>query len=212
MRIAIYDLDRTLTARATFTPFLLFAARRLAPLRLLLAPVWVLAMLYYKLGLCSRTALKAFGMRLMLGEHARGDLAGTAQAFSQAHIARGGWRQDIIRALEQDRAAGYRPIIATAAFEFYAAAFAKLLRIDTVIGTRWDGDGIPGGNCYGEEKLARVEAWLEGEGASLAAAETRFYSDSFADAPLLDRVKDPVFVTDSEGERERAAERGWRAP
>ena len=34
MRIAIYDLDRTLTRRATFTPFLLFAARKVASWRL----------------------------------------------------------------------------------------------------------------------------------------------------------------------------------
>jgi len=33
MKVAIYDLDKTLVRRATFTPFLLFAARRLAPLR-----------------------------------------------------------------------------------------------------------------------------------------------------------------------------------
>ena len=43
--LAIYDLDRTVTRRATYTPFLLHCAVRRAPWRLLLLPVtsWVYA-------------------------------------------------------------------------------------------------------------------------------------------------------------------------
>jgi phosphatidylglycerophosphatase C len=41
-KYAIYDMDRTLTKRATFAPFLFFAARR-APLRLLMLPFFSLA-------------------------------------------------------------------------------------------------------------------------------------------------------------------------
>ncbi|HLL31270.1 MAG TPA: HAD-IB family hydrolase, partial [Allosphingosinicella sp.] len=32
-RLAIYDMDRTITRRATYTPFLIHAATRLAPWR-----------------------------------------------------------------------------------------------------------------------------------------------------------------------------------
>ena len=65
MRIAIYDLDNTLTRRATFTPFLIFAARRIAPWRLALLPVWVAMMIGYRAGLYDRTTLKTGGMKLM---------------------------------------------------------------------------------------------------------------------------------------------------
>ena len=37
--LAIYDMDRTVTRRATYTPFLLHCAVRRAPWRLLLLPV-----------------------------------------------------------------------------------------------------------------------------------------------------------------------------
>ena len=45
--LAIYDMDRTVTKRATYTPFLLHCAMRRAPWRLLFLPLVVLSMLAY---------------------------------------------------------------------------------------------------------------------------------------------------------------------
>ena len=66
-RIAIYDLDRTLLRKPTFTPFLMFAARKLAPWRLLWLPIWIAAMIGYRMGLYGRKSLKQFGIRLFVG-------------------------------------------------------------------------------------------------------------------------------------------------
>ncbi|MGB3165901.1 MAG: haloacid dehalogenase-like hydrolase, partial [Alteraurantiacibacter sp.] len=142
MRIAIYDLDRTLTAQPTFTPFLVFAARGLAPWRLALLPVWVAAMIGYRLGFYGRTALKRFGLRLMLGQHARGDLRALGASFAAHHIARSGWREDVMALLAEDREAGATLVIATAAFGFYAKAFARDLGLEHVIATEWNGRAI----------------------------------------------------------------------
>ena len=209
MRIAIYDLDRTLTRRPTFTPFLMFAARRLAPWRLVLAPVWILAMLTYRAGLFSRTALKRFGLKLMLGRASRQDLSPIGAQFAAARINRDGLWPAIRSMVDADRAAGARVLLATAAFEFYAAAFAKAMGIDDVVATRWSGADIPGGNCYGAVKKARVMEWCSGQGLDLAAAETRFVTDSFADAPLLDAVTEPVFITADKHAAAKARLRGW---
>ena len=45
--LAIYDMDRTITRHATYTPFLLHCAARRAPWRLLLLPFVILSMLAY---------------------------------------------------------------------------------------------------------------------------------------------------------------------
>ena len=207
MKVAIYDLDKTLVRRATFTPFLVFAARRLAPARLVLLPLWIAMMIGYRLGFYDRTWLKMHGMRLMLGRRTLDDLRMVGRAFCDAHLERGGWLGGVTAMLEADRAEGRQLLIATAAFEFYALAFAEKLGVDTVFATRWDGTSIPGGNCYGEEKARRVVEWLEGRGGS---EEFRFVSDSFADAPLLDRAAEAVFVTTSPAKRRKAQARGWR--
>ena len=47
MDLAIYDMDRTVTRRATYTSFLLHCALRRAPWRLLFLPLVVGSMLAY---------------------------------------------------------------------------------------------------------------------------------------------------------------------
>lgn len=210
MRIAIYDLDKTLTRRATFTPFLVFAARRIAPWRLALLPVWVALMLSYRAGFCDRKTLKTRGMQLMLGSADIARLEELGREFADHRAASGGFMPATLALLEEDRSLGARIVIATAAFEFYARAFAGHLGIDTVISTRWDGCSIEGGNCYGATKLARVRQWAEAQGFSLEDMQLRFVSDSFADAPLLDLADDPVFISASVGKRAQAIARGWR--
>ena len=54
MDVAIFDLDRTVTRFSTYTPFLLFAAFHRAPWRLMLFPIWILAMAGYVLGIYKR--------------------------------------------------------------------------------------------------------------------------------------------------------------
>jgi len=47
--LAIYDLDRTVTQRPTYTPFLIHYALRRAPWRLIFLPFVLLTMLLYAL-------------------------------------------------------------------------------------------------------------------------------------------------------------------
>ena len=51
---AIYDMDRTVTRGATYTPFLLHCALRRAPWRLLLIPFVIASMLAYAAKLIER--------------------------------------------------------------------------------------------------------------------------------------------------------------
>lgn len=206
MKVAIYDLDKTLVRRATFTPFLLFAARRLAPLRLLLFPVWIAMMIGYRIGFYDRNRLKTVGMRLMLGRQPICALERAGREFATHHLRKCGWVEGVIAMLEVDRKEGAHLVIATAAFELYARAFAEKLGIDDVIATGWDGERIPGGNCYGEEKRRRVALWLEDKPPGY---RMRFVSDSFADAPLLQEADDAVFVTQSSKKRKRAECLSW---
>ena len=210
-RVAIYDLDKTLTRKATFTPFLVFTARRVAPWRLALLPVWVGAMAGYKAKLYSRTALKTFGLKIMVGRISRQHLAEIGASFAQHQLADSGTKPVTARLLEEDRQAGADLAIATAAFRFYAEHFAAHLGIRHVIATEWDGREIPHGNCYGEEKYRRVMAWLA---RNIGARETfrlRFVSDSFADAPLLDEADDAILISADASTRRKAERRGWRA-
>ena len=54
IELAIYDMDRTITRRATYTPFLIHAAAKISPWRLALLPLSALAMLGYAVRLIDR--------------------------------------------------------------------------------------------------------------------------------------------------------------
>ena len=211
MDLALYDLDGTLTRRATYTPFLIFAAGRKAPWRRALLPVWIGAMLVYKLGLITRGDLKTFGLRLFVPSRDLQTLGELGEAFADGLAAQGGFNPALLAQLEADRKAGRTVVIATAAFAFYATPIARHLGVEEVIGTRWNGRRIDGGNCYGAEKLRRVENWLEGRGLSLSAGRTRMLTDSFADRPLMAKVDEAVFVTSRASVRRRAEKLGWQA-
>ena len=58
VRIAVYDLDRTVLRKPTFTLFLLWAAVREAPWRLLLLPLLAALMIGYALRLYGRDRFK----------------------------------------------------------------------------------------------------------------------------------------------------------
>ena len=66
-RLAIYDMDRTVTRRPTYPPFLRYAALRLAPWRVLLAPLVVLTTIAYGLRLIDRARLKELNFELLIG-------------------------------------------------------------------------------------------------------------------------------------------------
>jgi len=213
-KIAIYDLDGTLLRRATFTPFLIFAAWRRSPWRVLLSPVWIGAMLGYKAGLCSREALKGFGLRLFLGPVGQAELDDLARSFADrvvpAWIAPGAHD-----ALRRDRTEGRTIVLATAAMAFYADEIARRIGFDHVVATGHHVDSsaicrIAGGNCYGPAKVPRIEGLLRDQGLDRTDCDIRFYTDSTSDAPLLDWCDEGVLVNSGPAGRRMAAKHGWR--
>ena len=67
--------------------------------------------------------------------------------------------------------------------------------------------GVP---CFRDGKIARVEAWLAGEGRNLRDfGQSSFYSDSHNDLPLLERVTRPVAVDHDAELAAEARRRGW---
>jgi len=91
-----------------------------------------------------------------------------------------------------------RVIIATATNSFVTRPIADLFKIDDLIATEFviqdnkftgEVDGIP---CFREGKVAKVEDWVKTNGYDLSDAT--FYSDSFNDLPLLEKVKNAIVV------------------
>lgn len=215
-RLAIYDMDKTITRRATWTPFLIHAARARAPWRLALFPVAGLASLAYLVKMIDRARLKEITHRLMIGRAIPpAGLAKVAEAFAD-DVAQINMFADARARVEADRAAGWEPVLATASHGYYAAAIAARLDIATVIATtaRRDADGnvlaaLEGENCYGPAKLRLIEAWMAREGIARKDIQVRFYSDHVSDVPVLKWADEPFAVNAHGPLRRLAVSRGW---
>ncbi|HEY0596078.1 HAD-IB family phosphatase [Sphingopyxis sp.] len=216
-RIAVYDLDRTVLRKPTFTLFLLWAAWREAPWRLLLLPALAALMIGYALRLYGRDRFKPAAIRLMLG-------ASISPARAEALATRfAAWRvpQDVppgaAACIARDRAAGYRLLMATAAPEFYAVAIADALGFDATVASRHrrgaEGNWLPaldGPNCYGAEKARRVAEWLAANGAG-KTPHIRAYSDHLSDAPTFALASEAWLVGRGDKFVRLAAQHGWHA-
>ena len=214
--LAIYDMDRTVTKRATYTPFLLHCAMRRAPWRLILFPFVLLSMLAYAVRLIDRARLKEINHRLLVGArvHPR-ELEPLVESFADAQVAsniRPGAREAIAR----DKREGRRIVLATASYRLYADAIAARLGFDDVIGTgsvigldHRVHAKIAGENCYGPAKMRMIADWVEKSGLKGAHGHVRFYSDHVSDQPAFEWADEPVAVNPHGKLRRLAEQRGW---
>jgi HAD superfamily hydrolase (TIGR01490 family) len=215
-RLAIYDMDKTITRKPTWTAFLIAAARHRAPWRLALLPLAGVATGAYALKLIDRARLKQVTQRLLFGGRVPGATVSAVAGDFAERVVGSGVFGDARERIAADKAAGYRLVLATASYRFYAKEIAALLGFDDVIATesRFAPDGallplIDGENCYGPAKLRMIEAWMAREGLARADCHIRFYSDHVSDAPVLAWADEPFAVNAHGPLRALAKARGW---
>lgn len=213
--LAIYDMDRTVTRRATYTPFLIHCAARRAPWRLILLPLVLLSMVAYVLKLIDRGRLKEINHRLLLGQKRHPDeLKPLVESFAD-QVAATNIRPGAREAIARDKAEGRKVVMATASYRFYSREIADRLGFDHCIGTNSIlgldervHAKIDGENCYGPAKLRMIQAWLQSSG--LQRGHVRFYSDHASDKPAFEWADEAVAVNPHDRLKRLATERGWR--
>lgn len=215
-KLSIYDLDKTITRRATFMPFLAHSVMAAAPWRLVLFPAVIVITLIYALKLINRGRLKEINLGLLLGRRIDdAQLTDVSRRFAVKTL------RDNVLALAvdqiaQDRAAGRRIVIASASYRFYVVEIAHLLGIDDVIATRTKrvspaaiSPRIDGENCYGTAKLAMITAWLDTQNIARDDADICFYSDHISDVPSFDFADRAIVTNPHPPLRAHANAKGW---
>ena len=108
---------------------------------------------------------------------------------------------------------GKTVVIATATNDFVTRPIADLFNVQTLIATEFEIKDqqftgkvidVP---CFREGKLNKVQKWVDDNNFDLSKAS--FYSDSFNDLPLLEKVKTPVIVDGDDKLVEIGKNRDW---
>lgn len=216
--LALYDMDRTITRKGTYSGFLLFVARRRQPWRLLSLPLVGLAGAAYMLKLLDRSGLKALNLRLLLGQQfSHAEIAPLAAEYAD-HVVKHGLHEAALEQIAADRAAGYRVVLATASFRLYVDAIAQRLGITDVLATELEegGEGeyvsarLRGDNCYGAAKFARITDWMTANQIVRETTHIRAYSDHVSDHPMLGFADEGIATTPSRSLKLMAPQRGWQ--
>ena len=179
--LAIFDLDRTLTIRPTYSAFLIYAAWHLSPWRLGLLPLLVPYAAGYAVKRIPRRRMKEAMHVMALGKRVgRHRAEAVADSFAERLVENGIFPQAQVL-FAKERLAGRRIVLATAAPALYVEPLARRLKIDDVIATRnsWHGDvllsNISEDNCYAEAKQQRIAGWLQEQGIARDSTRITFY-------------------------------------
>ena len=209
-RLAIFDLDGTISRHDTFTRFLAgFLLRN--PWRLPRMLFALPAALGFVLGLVGRGGLKAALIRAGFGGLSRSRIAAWAERYVPRVIASGVFGQ-ALAAIEAHRRDGDALVLLSASPDLYVPLLGRQLGFDSTVCTEvtWDGERLVGRlatpNRRGEEKtrcLEKLRALHPGLGVIA-------YANSRSDLDHLRHCDEGVYVNGSPSLRRSPLAQGLR--
>ncbi len=191
--VAAFDFDGTITYHDSFIPFLWYISRKERFIResISLLP----KLLLFKLGRMSNvTAKEVFITAFLKGKRIE-ELRIVGQKFAQNVIPRF-IRHEMLTRIAWHKKQGHICVLISASFDFYLTIWAKENGFDMVLASQLEVDQegkvtgrLLGCNCYGAEKVRRLNEWLGTRGMDYLYV----YGDSRGDRELLDRANEKYF-------------------
>lgn len=193
---AFFDFDDTLSKGDSIFPFLLYCIKRgYAPKHQLFKAA--AGFLRWKLHPSSGRAVKEMTLSFIKGRTVE-DMDELARDFFR-DVQQKFFFEDAAPELFRLREQGVKIVIVSASSDLYMKVLPEFLPVDAVISTTCevaDGKytGKIGKNCKGEEKVSRIQAWLNDQGLSIDREKSAGYGDSPSDAPMLLLTAKPTLV------------------
>lgn len=188
---AFFDFDGTLTTRDTLVPFLR-QLRGSARFMFDLAAVspWLAA---YAVGLVANDRAKERLLTRCLRGLPAADLARAGEGYARESLP-ALQRADLVERLRWHQEQGHLCVLVSASPDVYLRDWAAAHGVADVLCTALEHDAggrmtgrLQGRNCYGEEKVRRIRAWLQERVLQDRGtpAYTYAYGDTRGDLPML---------------------------
>jgi HAD superfamily hydrolase (TIGR01490 family) len=196
-RLAIFDVDYTITKRETLFEFFMFLISK-KPKLILHIPKSFGASLLYAGKLMSAGDAKRYFMSFIRNIH-EDELKELVKEFYSKRLSNI-FYVDAINTMKKLKSQGYKIYLISASAEFYLEELYNIKEVDKVIGTRFKftngyySEEIVGENNKGEEKVRRLMEFLEKEKIEVDFKNSYMYSDSLSDLPLLKLVGHPYLI------------------
>lgn len=204
---ALFDFDKTLT-RHDSLKLLLEHMVRCVPGATRDLPALLISLVPYAAGRVSKEDLKTRTFR-MLRRLPAAERNGFLQAFCREVLAADLLAEGLAR-VATHRRQGHLLVLASASADLYMGHVQRMLGFDHLVCTRTASLYNPvvvGANCYGREKIRRLEAlpWFD----RIDWRASWGYSDSDSDVPMLRLCGRPVATNPNRALRKLAGREGW---
>jgi phosphatidylglycerophosphatase C len=208
MRVAVFDLDGTLTRRDTLWPYLRAWARAhpapgFWPRTALAAAAWPLHR--------DRGRLKARLIRIAMGGARREEVAahtrGFVAALGDAELCPGA-----LAAIGRHRAAGDRLVLLSASVDLYVPEIGRRFGFDETdcTGIAWSGDRLDGALAGPNLRAGEKLRCLQGLRARFPGVSFAAYGNARSDFAHFDAVEEATLVNAGPSLRREALARGYR--
>ena len=212
VRAAFFDMDNTVLRVETGMSWVRFLyARGELPTKMIAKAIYWQAL--YRLAVLDMEAVFTRLTADLRGD-SEADMIAKCEIWYRDHIAPAIAPAARV-AIERHRQAGDLLVLATGSTQYAARPVAHGVGIDHVLSSELEVErgvftGRPAAFCFGHHKVALAEAWARRHGVDLATSY--FYSDSYNDLPMLERVGTAIAVNADARLRRHARRRGWAAP
>lgn len=196
-KLAIFDVDFTLTRRETLIELYLFMLKS-KPSLIRHIPKSIKASFFYLFKVYDLTKAKESFISFVDGIKEE-DMKNIVKEFYEKRLSKILYKDaiDMIIKLKNE---GYKIYLISASPEFYLKELYNIKEVDCVIGTKVnvkDGiirSGFEGVNCKGEEKVKRLMEVINNKNLKVDFKNSYMFSDSLSDKPLFDKVGKPYLI------------------
>lgn len=196
-RLAIFDVDYTLTKRETLTELYLFMLKKNPKLLKYIPRVILTGILYGFKVYDARKAKEAF-IKFLEGINEE-EMQELVKDFYEKRLSKILYK-DAIDTIKKLKSEGCKIYLISASPEMYLNELYNIKEVDKILGTRLRKENgvyksiIEGENNKGEEKVRRLKEVLKRENIEVDYKNSYMFSDSLADLPLFELVGNPYLI------------------
>lgn len=187
-RLAIFDVDFTLTSKETSLELYKYMVRK-KPILIKHLPKHLITLLLYGTKIYDEKKTKQAFLRFLDGMKEQ-ELQTLMKGFYRDKLSNIIY-EDSIKMIKKLKKEGCKIYLISASPEFYLNELYNIKEVDKVIGTKFRVENgvfkpvMEGANCKGEEKVKRLMEELKKDNIEVDFKGSYMFSDSLADLPLL---------------------------
>lgn len=197
VKLAIFDVDYTLTKRETLLELYLFLLTR-KPSIIKSFPRTLKASLFYIIKIYDLEKAKENFLSFIDGVDEK-EMQIIVKEFYDKRLSKIIYK-DAMDTMRKFKSEGYMVFLISASAEFYLKELYNIKEVDMVIGTKYKFENgiyrgiMDGKNCKGEEKVRRLMEVLKAEHIEADFENSCMFSDSLSDLPLFNLVGKPYLI------------------